>query len=997
MRLYGLRFKSKQKSLIFLWLFFSLITWPLAATKIISIPGKQGTAYFDPQGQLKIISLNPQGMMNLATLNTENFQITSGKDIFPAANTESTLVKRDRLGKMWLVWEERIPKKSSLYLAQLQENKIKLLNLRCLTLGYDGFNYSPSLEFSYQNESWIAWINYSQKRYSVLVKNITSGQLWRITPPSASSVHSPQLIMDSLQRLWLFWVGRLGECDEILYTYFDGQTWNKTSSLNRNPTLPHFSPSVWLGVNGFPHLIWSAYDNLDYEIYYTYWNGHGWQKEKALTNNLYLADTSPSSCLFRDSFPLIAWLRYRNGLHEILLAYKIGKLWSPEIVLAKEKDPISRLDIISAKNNIGICWETENKIKIVLIPGDKLTSSLFFSNKIFSFPPILPWKPVYSQALDKDKYIGFGNSITYGIIDYQPAPEKGYVPRLEALIDNNIRESQVLNRGVGGEKTAEGLSRISSVIRAERAKTIFLMEGTNDVKDTDISMNTAAFNLKKMAERCLDFGMSVFLASIIPKQPWEGLIKDRILELNDNLKSIASGLNINFVDQFKAFINYSDKWQKLYSDATHPNEKGYQLMAETWYEALVESMPAIELDQASLSFEAKHDGPNPSPQTFKIRNSGEGRLKYQLSVNQTWLEVSPLSGESRGEWDEIEVSVNISGLSIGQHQGTISVTSDNASNSPKLLTVDLIITGPTIELNTDSLTFEGIKGEANPPPQIFKIRNSGEDTLIYQISGDREWITVSPNSGDSQGEWDEIEVKVDISDLSQGQYQGTISISSDKATNSPQLLTVELTVTGPIIEVNTDSFTFEGIKGQATPSQTLKIRNSGKGTLNYQLSPNKKWITTTPSSGDSQGEWDTVTVAVDISNLSLGQHQGTISVTDDKAANSPQKLHIYLTIQLPTLFPPINFQGEKKENRSLSQLEYIIVLTWGVHPRNKDIIKKYRIFLLEGKNKKLLAEVNNQTFEYWHRNVAKDKVYRYALTAVDKFGRESESVKIEVK
>ncbi len=994
MKKWCLRFISKQKLLIFFLLFFSVGVHQLVATKIVCIESKTGAPYFDSQGRLKIISSNPQGMMKMITFESETLKVMSVKKIFKAANIESIQVKTDRLGKTWVIWEKRQQKKSDLYLALLQNNN--LVHPIYLTLVNYGFNFSPCLEVSFQNELWLAWINYSQKKYSILVKNITTGHVWSINPTS-SSLHSPRLIMDGTQRLWLFWVGRLREHDEILYTYFDGQSWHKITSLNQDPTVPHFSPSVWLDVNGFPHLIWSSYDHQDYELYHSSWQGDRWQKEKPITHNRYLADTSPSSCLFRNSFPIIAWLRWRYGFHEICLAYKTGNQWNPEIVLAKEKEPINSLKLITNRDNLGIFWQTETKIKTTLIPGYELTSSLIFKNKIFNIFPKHPLKSVYTFSLDNNKYIGFGNSITYGIINYEPAPEKGYIPRLEALIDNNIRESQVINRGIGGEKTAEGLSRINTVINEDQAKTIFLMEGTNDIKDFEISVDTTAFNLQAMAKRCLNFGLTVFLSTIIPKEPWDGLIKERILNLNQRIESIASSPRIRFVDQFEVFFNYPTGWPRLYSDATHPNEKGYQLMAETWYEALVESMPAIELDKTSLSFEAKQGGSNPSPQTFKIRNSGEGRLCYQLNVNQTWLNVSPINGDSKGEWDEIEVAINISGLSIGQYQGTILVTADNASNSPQLLTVDLIITGPTIELNTNSLSFEGIKGESNPPPQTFKIRNSGDDTLKYQISDDREWITVSPNSGNSQGEWDEIEVKVDISALSQGQYQGTISVTSDRATNSPQLLTVELIVAGPIIELNKDSLTFVGIKGQPTPSQAFKIKNSGKGTLYYQLTPNKKWITITPNSGDSQGEWDKIKVAVDISKLAQGQYQGIISLTSDNAANSPKKLHIYLTVQLPPLFPPINFQGEKKENRSLSQLEYIIVLSWGVHPLNKNIIKKYRIFLLEGKNKKSLAEVNNQTFEYWHRNIAKDKVYRYALTVVDKFGRESEPVKIEVK
>jgi len=316
------------------------------------------------------------------------------------------------------------------------------------------------------------------------------------------------------------------------------------------------------------------------------------------------------------------------------------------------------------------------------------------------------------------------------------------------------------------------------------------MEGTNDVKDETISMDTAAFNLEQMVERCLSFGMTVFLASIIKKDLWE-YYKDRILGLNDKIESIASSLSIDFVDQFEAFWDNQDIPGGLYSDATHPNEVGYQLMAETWYEALINTLPSIEIDPTSLSF-------------------------------------------------------------------------------------------------------EGILEESNPPSQVFKIRNSGAGTLNYQISADKDWISISPESGDSTGEWDEIEVSVDIS------------------------------------------------------------------------------------------------------NLSSGNYQGNVTATSENASNSPQKIKVNLTIKLPPLYPPLNFHGEKKKNRSLSQLEYINVLNWEANPQNK-FIEKFKIYLIEEGNKTLLKEFDAQTFEYWHRKVKKDKVYKYGLTAGDKFGRESEPVYIEVR
>lgn len=64
------------------------------------------------------------------------------------------------------------------------------------------------------------------------------------------------------------------------------------------------------------------------------------------------------------------------------------------------------------------------------------------------------------------------------------------------------------------------------------------------------------------------------------------------------------------------------------------------------------------------------------------------------------MSVSPESGSSTGEWDEVTVTVNASGMSPGDYSGTISVSSDNADNSPQNMTIYLTIVDspPTVSI-----------------------------------------------------------------------------------------------------------------------------------------------------------------------------------------------------------------------------------------------------------------------------------------------------------
>lgn len=99
---------------------------------------------------------------------------------------------------------------------------------------------------------------------------------------------------------------------------------------------------------------------------------------------------------------------------------------------------------------------------------------------------------------------------------------------------------------------------------------------------------------------------------------------------------------------------------------------------------------------------------------------------------------------------------------------------------------------------------------------------------------------------------------------------------------------------------------------------------------------------------------------------------------------------------LRIIYPPLDFSGQRVLNRSLSQAEYIDVLTWQANPDNVNIVK-YRIYQVDKESQDLLVELNAGTFQYWNRRAEKDKQYTYVLCAVDDEGREGDSSQITVQ
>ena len=92
-------------------------------------------------------------------------------------------------------------------------------------------------------------------------------------------------------------------------------------------------------------------------------------------------------------------------------------------------------------------------------------------------------------------------------------------------------------------------------------------------------------------------------------------------------------------------------------------------------------------------------------------------------------------------------------------------------------------------------------------------------------------------------------------------------------------LTVDLTVAEAEIAANIPHFGIPASlittrEGEVPPPQNLEIRNSGQGTLDYQIATDQSWLSVWPDQGSSAGETDTVEITVDPTNLEPGAFEG---------------------------------------------------------------------------------------------------------------------------
>ncbi|MDO8444664.1 MAG: arylesterase [Deltaproteobacteria bacterium] len=167
------------------------------------------------------------------------------------------------------------------------------------------------------------------------------------------------------------------------------------------------------------------------------------------------------------------------------------------------------------------------------------------------------------------RVLAFGDSITYGT---GAAESESYPAVLQ-----NIISRTVINAGIPGETTAEGLTRLPSVIDEHRPALMILCLGGNDFL-LKLDEGEAKKNLREMVRLAKEKGVDVILIGV----PRLGLS----LTVPEFYGEIAGEFGIPYEGNILRSILSKGG---LKSDYIHPNAQGYRKMAEAIAELLRKS------------------------------------------------------------------------------------------------------------------------------------------------------------------------------------------------------------------------------------------------------------------------------------------------------------------------------------------------------------------------------------------------------------------------
>lgn len=152
------------------------------------------------------------------------------------------------------------------------------------------------------------------------------------------------------------------------------------------------------------------------------------------------------------------------------------------------------------------------------------------------------------------------------------------------LLGNSITEGfpmerfskDVKNRGISGSQIYDIHDRLPRILLA-RPKKIFLMAGTNDLKN-GAPVEKALSEIKEVITAIKRKGIRLYVQSVLPVSGLYSHYAGKVVEFNNGLKSYCLQQNIEYIDLHSRMTPFSS----MSYDGLHLSKRGY----DVWFNVI---------------------------------------------------------------------------------------------------------------------------------------------------------------------------------------------------------------------------------------------------------------------------------------------------------------------------------------------------------------------------------------------------------------------------
>ena len=291
----------------------------------------------------------------------------------------------------------------------------------------------------------------------------------------------------------------------------------------------------------------------------------------------------------------------------------------------------------------------------------------------------------------------------------------------------------------------------------------------------------------------------------------------------------------------------------------------------------------------------------PDAQSVTVENTGTEAIRIQLSAPEDY-EVGEPSAEVLNPGDKAATFTvqPKTGLQVGDHSDTISVTDQNTGNTLAEVRLEFTVSEPEPEPNpglsvTDSLEF-GTKEEGYkelPDAKKVTVTNTGNTKIVLKQPSSNAY-TIGTLSATELEAGDNATFSVQpVSGLSQGEYLEDIVIANDA--NVEAYVNVHFSVTKKKTDNGKKANNLTGIK---KPSDIKDLPNGTQKTQKALKLPGTVKITTTKGEQKASVKWDVKGSSYDPSSAErqIFNVKGTVILPE--GVKNPNKISTVIAVSI---------------------------------------------------------------------------------------------------
>jgi lysophospholipase L1-like esterase len=198
----------------------------------------------------------------------------------------------------------------------------------------------------------------------------------------------------------------------------------------------------------------------------------------------------------------------------------------------------------------------------------------------------------------RNVYMAFGDSITVGELSEDG---RGWVGRLEEMLASHFGVAEIANEGVSATRSNRGAQRIEESLARVRPSWTLVFYGVNDYNDFECRIDPPCFtveSLRFILEAVAASDSLPVLATLTPSNTGYDFRAPPFRNVwvegqNAYIRDLAAEQGALLVDLHAAFLTFGAPNESgLIADHIHPNDRGYQVIAEAFFEALLHGRPA---------------------------------------------------------------------------------------------------------------------------------------------------------------------------------------------------------------------------------------------------------------------------------------------------------------------------------------------------------------------------------------------------------------------